>query len=272
MLDIETLDTKDSAVVLTIAAVKFNILTYELVDKLILLLNVDSQLSYGRTISSSTILFHLENNLRIDILKNVLNPKYERLPNPAEKYVNNFHCLVRLDEFIEASETGVSPFIFWARGASFDFTILKNLYQNFGREYPISHRKEMCLRPLLLLSPETAKRTPDVGVAHEALSDCLYQICLLRNLLEDLNLLSRFSEGNLWPGGFEFLVFKIGERYWYNFSGNRTLTAWSLEGAGKFRFDQLDEVAKVEQQLKANKKNYVKEFIRLNLGNEESDV
>lgn len=52
------------------------------------------------------------------------------------------------------------------------------------------------MRPILAASPESKKRTPDVGTAHEAMSDCLYQINLLRNCLEDLNLLSRFCGGD----------------------------------------------------------------------------
>jgi hypothetical protein len=187
MIDLETLGTRDSAVILTIAAVKFDLYTGEVLDQFMWFPDVDEQLQKGRTLNASTINFHLldpERNTAFGQIMARTNREW-----PVEK---GLHFL---GNFIQNGEGG-APCGFWCRGASFDFAILKNLYESYRSDklqYPINHRMEFCLRPLLMLSPTSEDRTPNVLPAHDAMNDSLYQIDLLRNILMDLNLLERFK-------------------------------------------------------------------------------
>lgn len=153
MIDIETLDTKNSAVVFQIGLVIFEGNT--ILQKCQWNLMIDQQLARGRTVSASTLAFHLSipANLRMAI-------EMEDKTYCGAVAIGRIH-----DEL--ASYTVKN---FWSKG-SFDFNILESLFKDFDESIPWKFYQ---LRELRTLMQECS--IPKGDVSHNALEDCLNQI------------------------------------------------------------------------------------------------
>lgn len=71
------------------------------------------------------------------------------------------------------------PVMVWANGPSFDVAILENAYRKSGYQVPWSHRNVQCVRTIKRLADVIApdrEKPADVGTAHAALDDCLFQV------------------------------------------------------------------------------------------------
>ena len=64
----------------------------------------------------------------------------------------------------------------WGNSARFDCGILQNAYNKSGIPIPWDFRKERCVRTLVSFSPEIKNNYPSVGTAHNAISDCYFQV------------------------------------------------------------------------------------------------
>lgn len=119
MFDLETLDTKPSAVILSIGAVKFNPLDTD-VDpskKLSLLIDIDSQSLLGRTVSDDTIAWWATQS------KEAQDAAFSEVGRiPLMEAVDQFHQFVWNCERV------------WSQG-SFDVNIMEHLYTSLGRPY-----------------------------------------------------------------------------------------------------------------------------------------
>lgn len=64
----------------------------------------------------------------------------------------------------------------WSNSARFDCGILQNAYNKLNIPIPWDFRKERCVRTLVSFKPEIKKNYPAQSTAHNALSDCYYQV------------------------------------------------------------------------------------------------
>ncbi len=162
MIDIETLDTRPSSLVLTIGAVLFDGTGSS--DQFHTALNVDEQVRYGRTMSMATLGWWMKQGSNSAILDQVT--KEQRLVGERLREFFNFYTRVSLLERV------------WANSPSFDITILESLAKDVGLTVPWSYRQLRDVRTLREEARMDRNWTPENwdGTAHDAVNDCLLQI------------------------------------------------------------------------------------------------
>lgn len=154
MIDLETLDTRASAVVLSVGAVKFDHDTGELGEELYLRLCIDGQLQIGRTISESTLVWWMsQNEAARAVFKEAVTPC--------------INAIYQINQFINADAC------VWGNGAEFDIAILGSLFASHGFKTPWKHNNSRCYRTMKAL--RKVVQLPFVGVEHNALDDARWQ-------------------------------------------------------------------------------------------------
>ena len=169
MLDLETLDTKSSAVVIAIGAVRFDTSSRALGEKFYAVPgDWSTQQKYGRTISGDTVEWWL---------------KQEREAQQAliGSPVTTAEALSSFIDFIG----GDKEVQIWGNGADFDNIILGTLYQDMGFKMPWSFSRNRCYRTMksLGVGPKKAMR---IGTHHNALDDAVTQATHLQEIMEAL--------------------------------------------------------------------------------------
>lgn len=168
MLDLETLDTKTSAVVLSIGAVAFDPNSDEIGEKLYLELTNDTakQQELGRTISGETVSWWMQQGAAAKTV-------FSDPPQPGVERVSTMRALSAFEDMIErhGGRFGVE---LWGNGADFDNLILGSLYRAFQMKTPWSYSRNRCFRTMKSL-PGVPKKPDRVGVHHNALDDALTQ-------------------------------------------------------------------------------------------------
>src|SRR4051812_7363655 len=114
--DLETLDTKASAVILSIGAVIFD--EDNLYESIKLNLSIEEQLRWGRTIGASTLLFWFGQSGEARLAATI---------NP----VPLMRGLALFQSFLPGYKTPL-----WANGQDFDLGILGNLYDTISVKRP----------------------------------------------------------------------------------------------------------------------------------------
>ena len=159
MMDIETLDTRHTALVLSIGLARFDKTGVK--SAMYFVMQHEDQEEMGRTISEATVAWW---NKQSDTAKQVITDCRE---NPIETH----HSLLLVKDWM-----GVDPIV-WGNGADFDNAIVASLYHDFETEVPWKHWNSRCYRTLKNLCPQTvidhmpARR----GTHHNALDDAIYQ-------------------------------------------------------------------------------------------------
>lgn len=158
MIDIETLDTRPTAVILSIAAWPFDI-DGTIADRLFnYKLNKDEQIRHGRTTSADTIKWWNEQS---QAAQNETFGGTTPLTN----------ALLDLEEFIR--KNCVSQPRIWAKSPQFDLIILKDAYGN--KPLPWHYRLERDVRTYLAMCPDTSLLSERPKI-HVAMDDAYYQI------------------------------------------------------------------------------------------------
>ena len=169
MLDIETLDTSTSAVILSIGAVKFDIeKPGVLLEAFHEHIDIDTCVASGRTMSGNTILWWLEQS------------EAARTKLLAATRIPLNDALLKLSTFIGRDDR------VWGNGAAFDNAILADAYRKANIPLPWRYYNDRCYRTLKNMYPDVAK--PDTGgVDHDALDDAVKQALHLQNIFEYMN-------------------------------------------------------------------------------------
>lgn len=177
-LDIETLDTASSAVVLSIGACLVVPTGPVSTDAFHMRLNIQEQLSAGRTVSEGTLRFWMEQ--RQDVRNSAMGVEGRRVA-----FV--------LESLYEWWMKNGSPSV-WVKGPAFDSAIIDHLADTFKLERPIHYRKWRDVRTLEEILAWAGKgsqlemlreHNPRASLAHDALADALMQgdeIALMMNL------------------------------------------------------------------------------------------
>lgn len=174
MIDIETLDTGPNAVVLSVGAVLFNLHetdTHELLEadekrNFFSVLEFESQIELGRTISASTILWWMAQNKQA-----------QRETFKEQGREDTYNALRELRKFIG----GTRP---WGNGSSFDNTIMDTLFTAYGVSPPpfYLHRDLRTLKQLSMIDPSANR-----GVEHSAIEDARYQVLCAQEYYREIN-------------------------------------------------------------------------------------
>lgn len=174
MVDIETLDTTQSAVVLSIGAVAFDPHTKELGEKFYVELNdLEVQQRVGRTISADTVRWWMQQ----DVLAKRL---FADPPPEGVRRVSTAQGLSEFSAFI--ARNGGKNMKLWGNGADFDNLIIGSLYESFSMDKPWSYGRNRCYRTLKRLFGEGVKINR-VGVHHNGLDDAITQATHLQEIM-----------------------------------------------------------------------------------------
>jgi len=159
MLDMETMGHHSDAAIVSIGAVKFDLETGKTGEEFYRDISLKSCTELGLTIDAETVMWWLKQNY-----------------NARKKIVegHNIAILKALQEFQEFCDS--KNFKIWANSPSFDCVILRNAYNKAKMFAPWQFWNERDVRTLAALKPQILANFPDVGVAHNAIDDCKYQI------------------------------------------------------------------------------------------------
>lgn len=156
MVDIESLDTAPSSVVISLGAICFSTESYDLGPDFHALIDPRDQQARGRTLSAATVIWWMRQS------EEARKPFFVN-PESPEEVLNLFI------DFIKGE--GVDGV--WGNGSDFDNVILRSLYDTYEIKCPWSHTKNRCyrtLKNLVQIDPP-----PRSGVHHNARDDAEHQ-------------------------------------------------------------------------------------------------
>jgi exodeoxyribonuclease VIII len=157
MLDLETMSTKNNAVIVSIGAVFFD--KRELGDEFYIVLDVREQQQMGRHISADTMRWWLDQSAEA---RSVFK----------ESGVAAAKGLLMFNEFV--SKSSGRP-IMWGNGSDFDNAILGSLHDDLGMPRPWSFSDNRCYRTLKNVVQPVGNLPIRAGTYHNALDDAKYQ-------------------------------------------------------------------------------------------------
>lgn len=166
MIDVETLDTETSAVVLSVGMVVYDPLTIgtnnlDGLHKLYYSMDIQTQITQGRTISGSTVVWWSEQSTEA---RKVFTEYPKTHPIGVLSNISDMLREYKVEHV-------------WGNGVDFDNAIISSLAKSFGAPKPLNYKHNRCFRTLKALLghhiPEVA--TMPLGTHHNALDDAVYQ-------------------------------------------------------------------------------------------------
>lgn len=175
MIDIETLDTVETAVILSIAAVRFDIVTGEVEDDLAFYQRIDiqGQLDVGRTISVDTLTWWMRQS------DEARNEAFGHERSSLAMALNDLKGMFM-------SSNKVDEHYVWANSPAFDLTILKHAFRTSEQAFmgvqdggwPFKYHKELDVRTAMFGMDNLYYEIFNDNI-HHPLHDCFYQIKLV---------------------------------------------------------------------------------------------
>lgn len=158
MLDIETMGNESFSSIISIGALEFDINTGETGKEFYVNVDLQSCIDLGLIINASTVMWWMQQNeqARKDLI--------EKTALPISKAL------------LEFSNFCTNDYEVWGNSARFDCGILQNAYNKAGIPIPWDFRKERCVRTLVSFNPDIKKNFQSIGTAHNAISDCYFQV------------------------------------------------------------------------------------------------
>lgn len=179
MIDIETLDTTASAVVIQIGAVVFD---YDMIGRVKVIaeferkLPVSTQLAINRTISEDTLKFWMNTPDQQKLLSELL------APGESDHHFDDVLDLIHFCQEHKPSE-------YWSQGPTFDSIILEHMTDDFGGQVPWKFYQVRDLRTVQKFVGDDAKskKMKAENSNHNALDDCHSQIKLLQHFIKKVS-------------------------------------------------------------------------------------
>lgn len=172
MVDIETLGTKSNSVIISIAAVAFDINTAEVGPNFYSTVCIQSCIDRGFDVTGSTIIWWLGQGDKAQKAISIES-------TPIDKVIR-YLC-----DYFEDLPDDVKV---WGNSARFDLGIIENAFIKCNKKIPWDYYNERDVRTLVSLCPEIKKEMVFDGPKHHALYDCLHQIkytCKIFNKLKN---------------------------------------------------------------------------------------
>lgn len=161
MLDLETLDSRETAVILSIGAVRFSLDELKTREEWLQLVDPVTCQEKGLTIGADTVRWWMQQSPGAQLA--AFSVGGVSLPVMLQRFTN----FIR-----EVPNTKV-----WGNGATFDNMIMRNAYRACNLETPWSFRNDLCFRTMLKMFPQPKRG--DAGVRHHALDDARRQAQIL---------------------------------------------------------------------------------------------
>ena len=176
MMDIETLDTRPSAVVISIGVVLFNrrepgVSMKELNLKFGTKGFRDEQIDMGRTVDKDTVRWWKQQDA--DAKRIFKQANVESMEDALNK----------LTAFLTQGDTN---FLIWGNGSDFDNTIVSSLYESFGMEAPWKFWNNRCFRTFKGEHGHITRPPEFQGVKHDAVDDARQQALYLQAIYTEL--------------------------------------------------------------------------------------
>ncbi len=184
-LDIETLDTRPTAVVLSIGICKFDPEAQNAVGPIEhVSLEVGVQIANNRTVSSDTFYWWVDQLVQMEA-----NP----FPQPVEEVMD---AMARVIDFIYSNSEKLEDdkdslyqdACVWVRGPHFDWTIMDNLAKQVGVEWPIRYDKIRDQRTFCKGEKYEPPENGEVFVKHDALGDAIMQAMFIQQVAKKRSL------------------------------------------------------------------------------------
>lgn len=190
MFDLETLDTKPKAAVLSVGAVIWETmfypengeLRYEVKDRFLRKLDLDEQFLLGRTVSQSTLLWWMQQD------PTAKAEAFDPVRRGCEEVLD------QLDHWVESNGSEITKF--WASPDSFDFPIWEDLARDIYGAWdytgyvPWKYSQKRDVRSVVDAANYSVRDHVDstlVGVPHTPVYDCEWQISLLTAARNKIN-------------------------------------------------------------------------------------
>lgn len=174
MIDIETLDTQPSSVVLSVGAVKFNPFTnQEPFAKTLWRPSVDEQLAAGRTTSESTLEWWSRQEAHIR--ESTFTEQGRVDLTEFFKDLNKF--LVGVDKV-------------WCQGPQFDMVILEDLFKHFKHHMNWAYWQVCDCRTIFNMMPADPRKAIQQNL-HSAEEDAFWQAVCVQQTFGHFNVLPR---------------------------------------------------------------------------------
>lgn len=169
-LDLETLSTRNNAVIVTIAAVKFNFNSDD-VETFSVNINPRDSKSYGLDIAKDTMQWW------------AAQPK-EAVQAWQHSQIGLEEGLDKFTEFCGADSYGMH---FWSQGNWFDFPKLEESYIVTGKkdQIPFKYWNVHDMRTAFYLTGFDTRKAERIGKYHAGLDDCLTQIAWLKSVIKE---------------------------------------------------------------------------------------
>ena len=176
MVDIETLDTRPSAVVIAIGVVLFNrrepkVPMKELNLKLGKKALRDEQIAMGRTVNKETVAWWKGQDADAKRIFKQANVE------------STDEALNKLTAFLTHGDINL---LIWGNGSDFDNTIVSSLYEAFGMEAPWKFWNNRCFRTFKGEHGHITRPPKFDGVKHDAVDDARQQALYLQAIYTEL--------------------------------------------------------------------------------------
>lgn len=174
MIDIETLDLKPSAVVLSVGVVRFSQAhSISATRSSHMRVDLQSQLDAGRTVSEHTLLWWMEQS--------------KEAQSAAFGVDDRLHP-TQVWDILDKMLTGANQV--WAKSPSFDMVILESMFRDFDADTPWHYRDLRDVRTIMAeaeMDRDWAPPDMNGSVAHNAVHDCDRQIYQVTNARAIIN-------------------------------------------------------------------------------------
>lgn len=186
MLDIETLDTSPTSVVVSFGAVVFDPYSISELGEMFYAEFTDdlhAQQERGRTLSVDTVKWWMQQDAAAKALFG---------PTLGTPSIDNdrMTTVKGLEQFVDfcGRNGGAGKVKLWGNGIDFDNVVLASLYQSFGVRRPWSFRHNRCYRTMINQVPYNTIPLERTGVHHNGLDDAITQAKHLQKIFAHLNI------------------------------------------------------------------------------------
>lgn len=254
MLDIETLSVSKNAAIISIGAVFFNPATGELGSEFYQTITRASCEAQGLEVDGDTLQWWSEQSFAA------------RAVLFCEKATHIVFALEVFSQWILENTPQNQHVEIWGNGASFDCAIVANAFRRCAIKLPWRYANERDVRTIVALGRNLLNINPKydfpfLGTEHHALSDAKHQASYVSEIYRALAKKCGGPELETQGSGRPHVsghVIEINGRYFKGIEKGRVITAWSIEGATKFRpHHDAKKLEKTMAELAARKKNAI---------------
>lgn len=157
MVHIETLGTEPGCVILSVAAVRFNLETGVISDRFMKVVSIDSCIKLGLGIDGGTLTWWF----------NQSEEAREHLKGNSNTIKSVLHSL---SQFFRSNDQ------VWGNSARFDLGILAEAYKKVDKKLPWDFWNERDVRTLVSFKPEVKTEVVFEGEPHDPIDDCIHQV------------------------------------------------------------------------------------------------